>query len=101
MRQTALLLASGLLFTAGAARAAETPAPAPTPPAPAAPSSDPTQVRPGAYVLDSAHGKITWSVSHLGFSTYYGQITDVETPRGRSSASRVSPSATAAALVAL
>jgi polyisoprenoid-binding protein YceI len=73
MRQTALLLAFGLLFTAGAARAAETPAATP----PAAPSSDPTQVRPGAYALDSAHGKITWSVSHLGFSTYYGQITDV------------------------
>ena len=69
--------------------------------APPAPSADPTQVRPGAYVLDPAHGKITWSLNHLGFSTYYGQITDVETPRGRSSASRVSPSATAAALVAL
>ncbi|WP_019906789.1 YceI family protein [Methylobacterium sp. 77] len=41
------------------------------------PSSDPTQVRAGAYVLDPAHGKITWSVSHLGYSTYYGQITDV------------------------
>lgn len=43
----------------------------------AGPSSDPTQVRPGAYVLDPAHGKITWSLSHLGYSTYYGQITDV------------------------
>ena len=46
--------------------------------APPAPSADPTQVRPGAYVLDPAHGKITWSLNHLGFSTYYGQITDVE-----------------------
>lgn len=45
-------------------------------PAPAL-TTDPTQVRAGAYVLDAAHGKITWSVSHLGFSTYYGQITDV------------------------
>lgn len=44
---------------------------------PVAPSADPSQVRPGRYVLDPAHGKITWSVSHLGFSTYYGQITDV------------------------
>ncbi|MDR7040017.1 MULTISPECIES: YceI family protein [Methylobacterium] len=42
-----------------------------------APTADPTQVRPGAYRLDPAHGKITWSVSHLGYSTYYGQITDV------------------------
>lgn len=43
----------------------------------AGPSRDPTQVKPGAYVLDPAHGKITWSVIHLGYSTYYGQITDV------------------------
>ncbi|WP_375464855.1 YceI family protein [uncultured Methylobacterium sp.] len=40
-------------------------------------STDPTQVRAGAYRLDPDHGKITWSLSHLGFSTYYGQITDV------------------------
>lgn len=38
---------------------------------------DPVQVRPGSYVLDPAHGKITWSVSHMGFSTYVGQFTDV------------------------
>ncbi len=41
------------------------------------PSADPTQVRAGAYRLDPDHAKITWSLSHLGFSTYYGQITDV------------------------
>ena len=41
------------------------------------PSNDPTQVRPGAYRLDPDHAKITWSLSHLGYSTYYGQITDV------------------------
>lgn len=41
------------------------------------PTADPTQVRAGAYRLDAAHGKITWSLSHLGYSTYYGQITDV------------------------
>lgn len=44
---------------------------------PVGPSADPTQVRPGAYVLDPDHGKITWSVSHLGYSTYYGQFTGV------------------------
>ncbi|GEP11042.1 YceI family protein [Methylobacterium gnaphalii] len=43
----------------------------------AGPSTDPTQVRPGRYRLDPAHGKITWSLNHLGYSTYYGQITDV------------------------
>ncbi len=43
----------------------------------AQPSNDPTQVKAGRYVLDPAHGKITWSLSHLGFSTYYGAITGV------------------------
>ena len=66
MRRTPILLALGLLLAApAAAQNAD------------APSTDPTQVRPGAYVLDPAHGKITWSLSHLGYSTYYGQITDV------------------------
>lgn len=36
-----------------------------------------TEVRSGLYVLDPAHGKITWSVSHMGFSTYAGQFTNV------------------------
>ncbi|GJD43858.1 Protein YceI [Methylobacterium cerastii] len=65
MRGPLLLLAFALALAP--ARAAET----------AAPSADPTQVRPGAYRLDPDHAKITWSLSHLGFSTYYGQITDV------------------------
>lgn len=38
----------------------------------------PAEVRAGAYALDSAHGKITWSVNHLGFSTYYGQFVNVQ-----------------------
>lgn len=38
---------------------------------------NPVQVKSGSYVLDSAHGKITWSVDHMGFSTYVGQFTDV------------------------
>ena len=37
----------------------------------------PAEVRSGTYVLDPAHGKITWSVDHMGFSTYVGQFTDV------------------------
>ena len=40
--------------------------------------TDPAQVRSGAYELDPSHGKITWSVSHMGFSTYYGQFVDVQ-----------------------
>ena len=38
----------------------------------------PAEVRSGAYVIDPAHSKITWSVSHLGFSTYVGQFSGVE-----------------------
>ena len=38
----------------------------------------PAEVQAGVYALDSSHGKITWSVKHLGFSTYYGQFVNVE-----------------------
>ncbi|MEE7476933.1 YceI family protein [Methylobacterium hispanicum] len=62
---TSTLLALGLLATPARAQTAE------------GPTTDPNQVRPGAYQLDPAHGKITWSLSHLGYSTYFGQITDV------------------------
>ena len=38
----------------------------------------PAEVQAGAYKLDSDHGKITWSVDHLGFSTYVGQFVNVQ-----------------------
>lgn len=41
-------------------------------------TKQPTDVRAGVYVLDSAHSKVTWSVSHLGFSTYVGQFPGVQ-----------------------
>ncbi len=41
-------------------------------------TNDPAQVKAGAYVLDKSHGKITWSISHMGFSTYTGQFADVD-----------------------
>ncbi len=44
----------------------------------AALTQNPAEVRAGDYALDSGHGKITWSVDHLGFSTYYGQFVNVE-----------------------
>lgn len=67
MRATALAFAALLLHaTAGLAQEQA-----------ADPTQDPNQVRAGAYVLDPDHGKITWSVSHLGYSTYYGQFTGV------------------------
>ncbi|WP_156255043.1 YceI family protein [Sandarakinorhabdus oryzae] len=44
---------------------------------PAPLTQEPAQVQSGTYVLDPAHGKITWSVNHLGFSTYVGQFPAV------------------------
>lgn len=41
-------------------------------------TKEPSEVRSGQYVLDPAHGKITWSISHLGYSTYIGQFSDVQ-----------------------
>ena len=38
----------------------------------------PSEVQAGDYKLDPAHGKITWSVDHLGFSKYYGQFVNVQ-----------------------
>lgn len=39
---------------------------------------DPMALRAGTYTLDPAHGKITWSVMHLGLSRYQGQIAGVK-----------------------
>jgi polyisoprenoid-binding protein YceI len=38
----------------------------------------PAEVQAGDYRLDPAHGKITWSVDHMGFSTYVGQFVNAE-----------------------
>ncbi|MEP9379639.1 YceI family protein [Aquabacter sp. CN5-332] len=35
-------------------------------------SSSPTQVRAGTYAADPGHTRVTWSISHLGYSTYSG-----------------------------
>jgi polyisoprenoid-binding protein YceI len=40
-------------------------------------TSNPAEVQAGRYALDPAHGKISWSVSHMGFSTYAGQFHDL------------------------
>lgn len=37
----------------------------------------PAEVQAGTYRLDASHGKITWKVNHLGFSTYVGQFINV------------------------
>ncbi len=35
-------------------------------------TTSPLQVSPGAYQADPGHTRVTWSVKHLGFSTYSG-----------------------------
>jgi polyisoprenoid-binding protein YceI len=40
-------------------------------------TTSPAAVQAGTYKLDPAHGKITWSVTHFGFSTYIGQFSSV------------------------
>lgn len=37
----------------------------------------PAEVKAGNYVIDPGHSKVTWSLSHFGFSTYVGQFTGV------------------------
>jgi polyisoprenoid-binding protein YceI len=53
-----------LISTAGAAQAQTT--------------TSPAAVQAGTYKLDPAHGKITWSITHFGFSTYIGQFGHVD-----------------------
>ncbi len=40
-------------------------------------TQNPKDIKAGTYMLNKDHGKITWAVNHLGFSTYMGQFTDV------------------------
>ena len=37
----------------------------------------PGEVKTGAYVIDPGHTKVTWSLTHFGFSTYVGQFSAV------------------------
>lgn len=39
---------------------------------------DPAAVKSGDYVLDPNHGKITFTILHMGYSYYSGQFTNVE-----------------------
>ena len=67
LSRTVIAAAAALTLMAGGAVVAQ-----------AALTQTPSEVRAGAYALDSSHGKITWSVDHLGFSTYVGQFVNVE-----------------------
>ena len=64
MRRSPLILAlAAALCLAPAAQAQMTKAPA--------------EVKAGAYKLDASHSKVTWAVTHFGFSSYVGQFPDV------------------------
>jgi polyisoprenoid-binding protein YceI len=63
---SALAAAATLTFAAGSALAQ------------AAISSNPAVAQSGDYVLETTHGKITFSVVHMGLSVYDGQFTNVQ-----------------------
>jgi polyisoprenoid-binding protein YceI len=63
-KSAALGLAAALVFSTAAAQAQTT--------------TSPSAVQAGTYKLDPAHGKITWSITHFGFSTYVGQFAHVD-----------------------
>ncbi len=44
---------------------------------PAPPSTDPSQVPAGTYTVEPMHTRVLFSVSHMGFTTYYGEFTGV------------------------
>ena len=61
----------GALITAGTLQAVLAPASL----AQAAPASaDPQRVQGGSYAVEPSHTQLLFSVSHMGFSTYYGQF---------------------------
>ena len=43
--------------------------------APVPGSPDPAAVQPGAYTVEPTHTRILFSLSHMGFSTWYGDMT--------------------------
>jgi polyisoprenoid-binding protein YceI len=43
----------------------------------AVPSRDPATVQDGAYSVEPNHTRVLFSVSHLGFTTWYGEFTNV------------------------
>jgi polyisoprenoid-binding protein YceI len=58
------LAAVGAALLAGTAAHAQGPA-----------NPDPSAVRPGAYAIEPSHTRVLFSVSHMGFTTWYGDFT--------------------------
>ena len=66
LRPAALLIVAGWLQAALASPCLAQVAPA---------SADPQRVQAGAYAVEPNHTQLLFSVSHMGFSTYYGQFS--------------------------
>jgi polyisoprenoid-binding protein YceI len=64
LKTAALGFAAALALSAGAAQAQIT--------------TSPAAVQAGTYKADPAHSKITWSITHFGFSTYIGQFSHLD-----------------------
>jgi polyisoprenoid-binding protein YceI len=47
------------------------------PPAKPAGKTDPASVQAGAYAVEPVHTRVLFSVSHMGFTTWYGEFTNV------------------------
>ncbi|MDE8347598.1 MAG: YceI family protein, partial [Acidocella sp.] len=41
------------------------------------PSTNPALVHPGAYNIEPTHTRVLFAVSHMGFTTWYGEFTHV------------------------
>jgi polyisoprenoid-binding protein YceI len=46
-------------------------------PAPPPPNTNPADVQPGTYSLEPTHTRVLFAVSHMGFTTWYGEFTHV------------------------
>ena len=64
----ALLLGAGLLATPVLALAQSAPPP---------PNTDPSDVQSGAYSVEPLHTRVLFALSHMGFTTWYGEFTHV------------------------
>ena len=64
----ALLLCTGLLATPALAVAQSAPPP---------PNTNPADVQPGAYSVEPLHTRVLFALSHMGFTTWYGEFTHV------------------------
>ena len=61
-----LIFAVPLLALLGGGAAAQT-----------TPTRNPADVLPGAYTIEPEHTQVYWSLSHLGFTTYFGRLSGV------------------------